>query len=77
VKQRCDWTGKGKGKVHCYGALLSTLSEVSGRSVRAACTDRFSRPWSLFARVSFQSLRAILSGSMPAAFHHARSSLAR
>jgi hypothetical protein len=77
VKQRCGSAGKGKGKDHCYGALLSTSSELDGRSVRAACNDRFGRSWLMLARVSFQSLRAILSGSMPAAFHQARSSLAR
>ena len=77
VKQRYGRVGKGKGKGHRYGALLSTPSEVNGRSVRAACNERFGVSWPSFARVSFQSLRAILSGSMPAAFHQARSSLAR
>jgi len=41
VKQRFGRAGKGKGKGHRYGALLSTPSEVIGRSVRAACDDRF------------------------------------
>ncbi len=77
VKQRCGRAVKGKGKGHRYGALLSIPWEVLGRSVRTPCNDRFGRSWRLFARVSFQSLRAILSGSMPAAFHQARSSLAR
>jgi len=31
VKQRFGRTGKGNGKGHRYGALLSTPSEVSGR----------------------------------------------
>src|SRR5262249_36081627 len=77
VKQRCGRAGKGKGEGHRYGALLSTPSELNGRSVRADCNDRFDLSWPVFARVSFQSLRAILSGSMPAAFHQARSSPAR
>src|SRR5262249_59474216 len=63
VKQGCGGAGKGKGKGHRYGALLSTLSEVSGRSVRAACHNRFGISWPLMPRVSFQSFRAICSGS--------------
>src|SRR5262245_28402898 len=77
VKERFVRIRKAKRKRHLYGALLSIASEVKGGSVRAACNDRFGRFWPLLARVSFQSLRAILSGSMPAAFHQARSSVAR
>jgi hypothetical protein len=77
VKQRCGRAGKGKSKGHRYSPLLSTPSEASGRSVRAPSDDRFGLSWPLLPRVSLQSLRAILSGSMPAAFHQARSSPAR
>src|SRR6185295_3213090 len=77
VKERFDGIRKAKRKRHRYGALLSMASELKGESVRAACNDRFGRFWTLVARVSFQSSRATLSGSMPAAFHQVRSSLAR
>src|SRR5262249_51003823 len=77
VKERFDRIRKAKRKRHRYGALLSIASEVKGGSVRAACNDRFGRFWLLGACVSFQSLRATLSGSMPAAFHQVRSLLAR
>src|SRR5260370_41641405 len=69
MKQRAGRVRKAKRKRHRYGALLSIPSEVNGRSVRAACNDGFGGFWPLFARVSFQSLRATSSGSMPAAFH--------
>src|SRR6516164_5666526 len=77
VKQRWGRAEKRKGKGHRYGALLSIPSDVADRSVPAACDDRFGRSWPAVARVSFQSLRAILSGSMPAVFHQACSSPAR
>ena len=51
--------------------------QLPALSASAACALRSGPMRPSFRRVSFQSLRAALIGSMPAAFHHARSSPAR
>jgi hypothetical protein len=58
-------------------ALLSTTSELKVQVESAVCVFRSGSIRPSFARVRFQSLRAALIGSIPACFHHARSSPTR
>ena len=65
---------------HVHPRSAPVLLEV-GTSILAGeaggCADAAAGMRPSFTRVCFQSLRAVLVGSMPAPFHHARSSAVR
>ena len=59
------------------GALLTAPSDFNAASIPFGLVLRLGRSDPSLRRVFLHSLRATLTGSMPACFHHARSSLTR